>query len=48
VFDNMKRADEEGAMNPIYIMADSGGADRKTADSSAFGNARMMAKPSVK
>ena len=24
MFNNMKRADKEGAMNPIYIMADSG------------------------
>jgi len=24
MFDNMKNADKEGMMNPIYIMADSG------------------------
>ncbi len=41
MFNNMKQADKDGAMNPIYIMADSGAPWFEAADSSAFRYARI-------
>ena len=46
MFDNMKRADEEGAMNPIYIMADSGARGSKQQIRQLSGMRGLMAKPS--
>jgi len=40
MFDNMKRADKEGAMNPIYIMADFRRSRFQTADPPALRHAR--------
>jgi len=44
MFDNMKRADEEGAMNPIYIMADSGARGSKQQIRQLSGMRGLMAK----
>src|SRR5579875_3542362 len=46
MFSNMKRADEEGAMNPIYIMADSGARGSKQQIRQLSGMRGLMAKPS--
>jgi DNA-directed RNA polymerase subunit beta' len=46
MFGNMKRADEEGAMNPIYIMADSGARGSKQQIRQLSGMRGLMAKPS--
>ncbi len=46
MFENMKRADEEGAMNPIYIMADSGARGSKQQIRQLSGMRGLMAKPS--
>ena len=46
MFDNMKRADKEGAMNPIYIMADSGARGSKQQIRQLSGMRGLMAKPS--
>ena len=46
MFDNMKNADREGAMNPIYIMADSGARGSKQQIRQLSGMRGLMAKPS--
>jgi DNA-directed RNA polymerase subunit beta' len=46
MFSNMKRADDEGAMNPIYIMADSGARGSKQQIRQLSGMRGLMAKPS--
>jgi DNA-directed RNA polymerase subunit beta' len=46
MFSNMKRADKEGAMNPIYIMADSGARGSKQQIRQLSGMRGLMAKPS--
>jgi len=46
MFGNMKRADDEGAMNPIYIMADSGARGSKQQIRQLSGMRGLMAKPS--
>ncbi|HTZ58520.1 MAG TPA: DNA-directed RNA polymerase subunit beta' [Acidobacteriaceae bacterium] len=46
MFDNMKNADKEGAMNPIYIMADSGARGSKQQIRQLSGMRGLMAKPS--
>src|ERR1700723_3941735 len=46
MFDNMKRADKEGTMNPIYIMADSGARGSKQQIRQLSGMRGLMAKPS--
>jgi DNA-directed RNA polymerase subunit beta' len=46
MFDNMKRADKEGVMNPIYIMADSGARGSKQQIRQLSGMRGLMAKPS--
>src|ERR1700683_3795974 len=46
MFDNMKRADKEGAMNPIYIMADSGARGSQQQIRQLSGMRGLMAKPS--
>ena len=48
MFDNMKNADKEGAMNPIYIMADSGARGSKQQIRQLSGMRGLMAKPSGK
>ena len=42
----MKKADDEGAMNPIYIMADSGARGSKQQIRQLSGMRGLMAKPS--
>jgi DNA-directed RNA polymerase subunit beta' len=46
MFDNMKSADKAGAMNPIYIMADSGARGSKQQIRQLSGMRGLMAKPS--
>ncbi|MGB6870725.1 MAG: DNA-directed RNA polymerase subunit beta', partial [Acidobacteriaceae bacterium] len=46
MFDNMKQADKSGAMNPIYIMADSGARGSKQQIRQLSGMRGLMAKPS--
>jgi DNA-directed RNA polymerase subunit beta' len=46
MFDNMKQADKQGAMNPIYIMADSGARGSKQQIRQLSGMRGLMAKPS--
>ena len=46
MFNNMKRADKEGTMNPIYIMADSGARGSKQQIRQLSGMRGLMAKPS--
>src|ERR1700748_917218 len=46
MFNNMKRADKEGSMNPIYIMADSGARGSKQQIRQLSGMRGLMAKPS--
>ena len=46
MFDNMKNADKEGIMNPIYIMADSGARGSKQQIRQLSGMRGLMAKPS--
>ena len=46
MFDNMKNADKEGTMNPIYIMADSGARGSKQQIRQLSGMRGLMAKPS--
>jgi DNA-directed RNA polymerase subunit beta' len=46
MFENMKRADREGTMNPIYIMADSGARGSKQQIRQLSGMRGLMAKPS--
>jgi DNA-directed RNA polymerase subunit beta' len=46
MFGNMKKADKEGAMNPIYIMADSGARGSKQQIRQLSGMRGLMAKPS--
>jgi DNA-directed RNA polymerase subunit beta' len=46
MFDNMKNADREGAMNPIYVMADSGARGSKQQIRQLSGMRGLMAKPS--
>jgi DNA-directed RNA polymerase subunit beta' len=46
MFNNMKRADKEGVMNPIYIMADSGARGSKQQIRQLSGMRGLMAKPS--
>ncbi|HEV2577444.1 MAG TPA: DNA-directed RNA polymerase subunit beta' [Acidobacteriaceae bacterium] len=46
MFNNMKKADKEGAMNPIYIMADSGARGSKQQIRQLSGMRGLMAKPS--
>ena len=46
MFGNMKKADDEGAMNPIYIMADSGARGSKQQIRQLSGMRGLMAKPS--
>ena len=46
MFNNMKNADKEGAMNPIYIMADSGARGSKQQIRQLSGMRGLMAKPS--
>src|ERR1700761_3857497 len=46
MFDNMKNADRDGAMNPIYIMADSGARGSKQQIRQLSGMRGLMAKPS--
>jgi DNA-directed RNA polymerase subunit beta' len=46
MFDNMKAADKAGAMNPIYIMADSGARGSKQQIRQLSGMRGLMAKPS--
>ena len=45
MFSNMKKADDEGAMNPIYIMADSGARGSKQQIRQLSGMRGLMAKP---
>ena len=46
MFNNMRSADKEGAMNPIYIMADSGARGSKQQIRQLSGMRGLMAKPS--
>jgi DNA-directed RNA polymerase subunit beta' len=46
MFGNMKRADQEGAFNPVYIMADSGARGSKQQIRQLSGMRGLMAKPS--
>jgi DNA-directed RNA polymerase subunit beta' len=46
MFGNMKRADKEGAFNPVYIMADSGARGSKQQIRQLSGMRGLMAKPS--
>ncbi len=46
MFNNMSSADKEGAMNPIYIMADSGARGSKQQIRQLSGMRGLMAKPS--
>src|SRR5271156_1125006 len=46
MFDNMKNADRDGMMNPIYIMADSGARGSKQQIRQLSGMRGLMAKPS--
>jgi DNA-directed RNA polymerase subunit beta' len=46
MFNNMKQADKEGVMNPIYIMADSGARGSKQQIRQLSGMRGLMAKPS--
>ncbi|MGC9292771.1 MAG: DNA-directed RNA polymerase subunit beta' [Acidobacteriaceae bacterium] len=46
MFDNMRAADKAGAMNPIYIMADSGARGSKQQIRQLSGMRGLMAKPS--
>ncbi|GGA53067.1 DNA-directed RNA polymerase subunit beta' [Edaphobacter acidisoli] len=46
MFANMKQADKDGAMNPIYIMADSGARGSKQQIRQLSGMRGLMAKPS--
>jgi DNA-directed RNA polymerase subunit beta' len=46
MFNSMKKADKEGAMNPIYIMADSGARGSKQQIRQLSGMRGLMAKPS--
>jgi len=46
MFGNMKKADKDGAMNPIYIMADSGARGSKQQIRQLSGMRGLMAKPS--
>ncbi len=46
MFGNMKQADKDGAMNPIYIMADSGARGSKQQIRQLSGMRGLMAKPS--
>lgn len=46
MFDNMKKADKAGTMNPIYIMADSGARGSKQQIRQLSGMRGLMAKPS--
>src|SRR6201998_1749989 len=46
MFDNMKKPDKEGAMTPIYIMADSGARGSKQQIRQLSGMRGLMAKPS--
>src|SRR6201999_3955476 len=46
MFNNMKNADKEGAMNPIYVMADSGARGSKQQIRQLSGMRGLMAKPS--
>ena len=46
MFNNMKQADKEGTMNPIYIMADSGARGSKQQIRQLSGMRGLMAKPS--
>jgi len=46
MFDNMKNADKEGTMNPIYIMADSGARGPNSRSASSPAMRGLMAKPS--
>ena len=46
MFNNMKAADKAGAMNPIYIMADSGARGSKQQIRQLSGMRGLMAKPS--
>ena len=46
MFNNMKKADKEGTMNPIYIMADSGARGSKQQIRQLSGMRGLMAKPS--
>src|SRR5271163_425352 len=46
MFNNMKNADKEGTMNPIYIMADSGARGSKQQIRQLSGMRGLMAKPS--
>jgi len=46
MFNNMKQADKDGVMNPIYIMADSGARGSKQQIRQLSGMRGLMAKPS--
>ncbi len=46
MFNNMKQADKDGTMNPIYIMADSGARGSKQQIRQLSGMRGLMAKPS--
>ncbi|WP_263334066.1 DNA-directed RNA polymerase subunit beta' [Acidicapsa dinghuensis] len=46
MFGNMKKADKDGTMNPIYIMADSGARGSKQQIRQLSGMRGLMAKPS--
>src|SRR6202165_3750160 len=46
MFNNMKQADKDGAMNPIYIMSDSGARGSKQQIRQLSGMRGLMAKPS--
>jgi DNA-directed RNA polymerase subunit beta' len=46
MFNNMKQADKDGAMNPVYIMADSGARGSKQQIRQLSGMRGLMAKPS--
>jgi DNA-directed RNA polymerase subunit beta' len=46
MFNNMKNADKAGAMNPVYIMADSGARGSKQQIRQLSGMRGLMAKPS--
>ncbi|MHB1021827.1 MAG: DNA-directed RNA polymerase subunit beta' [Acidobacteriaceae bacterium] len=46
MFNNMKKADKDGVMNPVYIMADSGARGSKQQIRQLSGMRGLMAKPS--
>jgi DNA-directed RNA polymerase subunit beta' len=46
MFNNMKQADKDGTMNPVYIMADSGARGSKQQIRQLSGMRGLMAKPS--